>query len=260
MKTAHNVGDVVVANTDAQGLTKGERYTVQAIEQGAFGIVQYQVQLFGVRGAAYTPKLWIGNGHIVLSKAPAQQDAKPAQITCARCHQPITGDNFYDEEGEHGFVCAPCMDAARAKTSAKATLAVLLDQDADAVAAQDGAADWTTSYLRLRCRQQLTNSGTGPSNANVGRLADLVRTKLQARTDRWYTVAYTSAQLPGTIDAGYKVQAGCPRDAMRKALENHMLPSHAKSLFVTPVGPVAAVPTDPVRRADGTVVNVTIPE
>lgn len=59
--TAHKVGDTVVSSVDAQGLKKGQKYTVIAIEHGVGGTVMY-----GVQPVTGGEQLWIRNGHLVL--------------------------------------------------------------------------------------------------------------------------------------------------------------------------------------------------
>lgn len=59
--TAHKVGDTVVSNVDAQGLKKGQQYTVTGIERGKWGTVMY-----GVQPVTGGEQLWIGNGHLLL--------------------------------------------------------------------------------------------------------------------------------------------------------------------------------------------------
>lgn len=62
-ETAHKVGDTVVSNVDAQGLKKGQQYTVVDVEHGKWGTVMY-----GVQPISGGEQLWIGNGHLLLNK------------------------------------------------------------------------------------------------------------------------------------------------------------------------------------------------
>ncbi len=68
--TAHNIGDKVVANTNAQGLVAGAKYLVVDVDVqsvGIFGdVVTYLVRPWS---DALGTKLAIGNGHLLLQPA-----------------------------------------------------------------------------------------------------------------------------------------------------------------------------------------------
>ena len=70
-ETAHQEGDRVVSNVDAQGLKKGQEYVVVGIEHGKWGTVMY-----GVQPVTGGETLWIGNGHLLLNSVeqPEEED------------------------------------------------------------------------------------------------------------------------------------------------------------------------------------------
>lgn len=56
------VGDVLQSNVSAQGMLKGQQYTVIDVFKGPFGTVQYEVS--DTMGKTLT----IGNAHILMKK------------------------------------------------------------------------------------------------------------------------------------------------------------------------------------------------
>jgi hypothetical protein len=60
--TAHQVGDKVRSNVEAQGMRRGEVFSVVAVVRGPFAIVTYRVRAEDGR------ELEVRNGHLVLER------------------------------------------------------------------------------------------------------------------------------------------------------------------------------------------------
>lgn len=90
------VGDTLQSNVNAQGLVKGQNYTVVDFDPGMMGTVRYLVK------SPSGKEFWIGNAHLLTTKV--SESERPVD-QCQLC-----GKNLGDYASDHPQICGDCAD------------------------------------------------------------------------------------------------------------------------------------------------------